>query len=402
MESQLIALALKSRDDYNIIASYSDPKRWALENQKVFSLVEDYYRRDEYAKSVDREVLNELVGSKFSNDKHVRQFRGVLDQAWSLEVSGANIREVVLEAKRQRVAEELAIAIGNGKPHDKLLDEYNSLRSLTELESEEASGIEVYTVEDMEALLSEEADESTRLPVYPRVLGERLGGGLRGSDKLTLIARPEQGKTAMILTMACGFARRGFPGVIFNNEERIDRLYIRAISNLTSLTRNEILADRSRARQMAEDSGFSNLTFVSMSPGSPRQILDKLDSLPDSKWFVVDQLRNLLVKSDNKVNQLEEAAKAIRNIGKERGLVTIDVTQAGDSASGKSVLDLGDVDSSNTGIPGACDVLLGIGANEMQAKEGIRILTPIKNKITGDHEPVVAKINPMISKYKSV
>ena len=402
METQLISLSLRSRDDYNLIIKYTNPKRWSLEGQKAIALVEDYYRRDNYATNVDREVLSELIGAKFSNDKHVDKFRTLFDEAWAMEVSGANIKEVVLASKKREVAEALALAIANGKDHDDLLEEYHELKSITELEVAEESGIEVYTMADMEALLNEEGDDTNKLPVYPRVLGERLGGGLRASDKLTLIARPEMGKTALILTMACGFARKGFPGVIFNNEEAISRLYVRAISNLTGLTRLEILANMPRARQMAEDNGFSNIIFVAMSPGSPRQIEARLDDYPDARWFVVDQLRNLLVKSDNKTNQLEEAAKSVRNIGKARGLAAIDVTQAGDSAAGKSVLDMGDVDSSNTGIPGACDVLLGVGANEMQANEGIRVLTPIKNKLSGDHEPVIARINPLLSKYKSI
>lgn len=403
MEKQTLSMALKSRIDYELIAHYLDAKRWSRESQIVWGFIQDYYARDRAANSIDRAVIGEIIAGSVHNDKHVDKFLALIDEAYGVEVSGANVREAILLAKRDELAQALAIAIANGKEHEALLEEYNNVLKQESLEDKADSGIEVFTAEDMEALLNDELDPTSRLPVYPKALGERLGGGLRGADKLTLIARPEMGKTALILTMACGFARAGFPGVIFNNEERIQRLYIRAISNMTGMTGHEVRQDVRRAREIAMERGFGNLRFVAMSPGRPKQIDAELERAEEARWFVVDQLRNLIMKSDNKVNQLEDAAKAIRDIGKARDLATIDVTQAGDSASGKSVLDMGDVDNSNTGIPGACDALLGVGANEQQMEQGIRVLTLIKNKIgEGNHESFPTRINPFISKYVSI
>ena len=403
MEKQTLSLALRSRADYELIAQHLQPKRWSRESQIVWGFIEDYYKRDRGASHVDRAVLGEIIQGSVNNDKHVDKFLAVVDEAAGIDVSGANIREAVLLAKRDELAQALAMAIANGKKHDDLLEEYNNVLNTESLEDQSDSGIEVYTAEDMEALLRDEIDPGSRLPVYPRALGDRLGGGLRGSDKLTLIARPEMGKTALILTIVCGFARAGYKGIIFNNEERIQRLYIRAISCITGLTGAEVRNDINRAMALAMERGFGNIRFVSMSPGNPRQIAAELDRMPEARWYVVDQLRNLAMKSDNKVNQLEDAARNVRDIGKARDLVVIDVTQAGDSASGKSVLDMGDVDNSNTGIPGACDVLLGVGANEQQMEQGIRVLTLIKNKVgEGNHENFPTRINPYISKYVSI
>ena len=403
METQTLSMALKSRVDYELIAHYLEPKRWSRESQIVWGFIQDYYKRDKAANHIDRAVLGEIIAGSVHNEKHVDKFLNLVDEAYGIEVSGANVREAVLIAKRDELAQALALAIANGKDHSSILDEYNSVLNQETLEDQSDSGIEVFTAEDMEALLRDEIDPASRLPVYPKALGDRLGGGLRGADKLTIIARPEMGKTALILTMACGFARAGFPGVIFNNEERIQRLYIRAISNMTGLTGLEVRNDIKRARDIAMDRGFGNLRFVAMSPGSPKQIDAELERCEDAKWAVVDQLRNLLMKSDNKVNQLEDAAKATRDIGKKRDMAMIDVTQAGDSATGKATLDMGDVDNSNTGIPGACDALLGVGANEQQMEQGIRVLTLIKNKIgEGNHESFPTRINPLISKYVSV
>ena len=166
------------------------------------------------------------------------------------------------------------------------------------------------------------------------------------------------------------------------------------------MTAAEIRANPQAAKDIAEQVGYHNIIFVSMSPGSPRQI-EALVERYKAKWFIVDQLRHLAVSSDTRTNQLEAAANAIRNIGKRYDAIAIDVTQAGDSAQGKAILDMGDVDSSNTGIPGACDVLLGIGATDQQVAQGIRVLSLSKNKIGGVHDSFPVRFNPSISKYVS-
>lgn len=400
MELQILHSALESREHYELYRQHLNPKRWSREFQIIFGYVDDYYKRDKEAQSVDRTVLEEIITNSIQNKKHVDKFVAYVNEAWGQEASTANVQEAVLAARRSEVAIELATAIVNGKDHAKILEEYNQL--LLKESLEEDSNIETYTVSDMANILTDDADRSNIVPIFPRALAERLDGGLEGSDHLILIARPEMGKTALILTIACGMARAGIQVVVFNNEERIRRLYARAISCITGLTIHEIRADRERAMALAMERGFGNIIFKSMSPGSPAQIDRELEKYPEAKAFIVDQLRNLVVKADNKTNQLEEAAKGIRNIAKARDLVAISVTQAGDSAEGKSVLGMGDVDSSNTGIPGACDILLGVGANEQQKAEGIRILTLIKNKTTGDHDSFPTRVNPMISKYVSV
>ena len=343
------------------------------------------------------------MAGNIRNDKHLDKFKAIIDQAVAMEVSGANVKEAVLLAKREELAQALAMAIANGKDHEGLLQEYTSLLAVEEVELAEDSSIQTYTSDDIEELLLADARRDGVVPIFPKALGDRLEGGMQGSDSMIVIARPEMGKTALNLTIATGAAREGHKVMVFNNEERMSRLYLRAISCISGLTSQEVRQDIYTAKEIAMDRGFGNIIFKEMTPGSPRQIKAQLErhTEHDTKLIIVDQLRNLLVKADTKTNQLEEAAKAIRNIGKELDIATISVTQAGDSAQDKSILDMGDVDSSNTGIPGACDVLLGVGANPIQKEQGIRVLTPIKNKLSGDHEPFPTRINPFISKYIS-
>lgn len=402
MENSILSSSLRSREDYELFAQHLNPKRWSREFQIVFGYITDYYKRDRDAAEVDMNVFEELIKQSVQNEKHAEKFLAYIKEAVGSDSSSANTVEAVLLAKRNELALALALAITNGKDHGDLLEEYNGVLAMDSLDDPQDSGVEVYTDADMEALLLADRDRTGVIPIYPKSLMERLDGGLTGSDHMIIIARPEAGKTALILTIACAIARAGHKVIVFNNEERISRLYVRAISCLTGLTVHDVRQDMHKAMDIARERGFKNLVFVSMSPGSPKEIERELDKHPDCKCFIVDQLRNLVVKSENKTQQLEEAAKSVRNIAKARDLVAISVTQAGDSADGKSVLGMGDVDSSNTGIPGACDVLLGVGANEQQKAEGIRIFTPIKNKITGDHEPFPTRLNPLISKYVSI
>lgn len=401
MEKHLLSVALHSRESFTLIAQHIGVKLYSREFQIIWGFISDYYKRDTNATQVDRTVLGELIGAGTVNPKHTEKFLAIVDEGYQFDTSDSNVRQVILQTKKHELGLELATAIANGKEHDQLVEQYKELLRYTSLDELTAKGVEVYDFNDIDSLMMHEVDPSTRLIVYPLALNERLEGGLRGSDHLTLFARPEMGKTAGILTMAVGFARQGRRGILFNNEERIERLYMRALSCATGMTSQEIKANPQAARDIAEQVGFNNITFIALSPGSPAQIEEYVEEL-GAEWFIVDQLRNLLIKSDSRVNQLEAAATAIRNIGKKHNAVAISVTQAGDSAEGKAILTMGDVDFSNTGIPAQCDVLLGIGGTPEQVNSNIRVFSLSKNKISGRHEDFPVRMNPYLSKYVSL
>lgn len=402
MELQILSAVFNSRESYYLIASYINPRRYSREFQLIFNFIGDYYNRDTAALAVNRELFGNLISTSVTNEKHVDRFLGIVDESLATDTSDLNVRQVILQAKQKELGQELAVAIANGKENiEALVDEYREILRYTSLDELLERGVEVYTHEDMERLLDEANDPSGRLVVYPLALNERLDGGVSGSDHIILYARPEMGKTAMVLTMAGGFARQGARGIVFNNEERISRLYIRQISNLTGLTKAEILADPRRARRIAEEQGFENIKFISLSPGTLRQVEEFVEK-EEPRWVIIDQIRNLAIKSESRTNQLETAATGIRNILKKYDISGISVTQAGDSAEGKAVLDMGDVDYSNTGIPAQADVMVGIGGTPEQVNEGIRILSLPKNKLGGDHSSFPVRVNPFISKYASI
>ena len=114
--------------------------------------------------------------------------------------------------------------------------------------------------------------------------------------------------------------------------------------------------------------------------------------------MVIDQLRNIDVDSENRTQALEKAATEARNTAKKFDIPVISVTQAGDSASGRTILSRGDIDGSNVGMPATADLMLGIGCTMEMEQRNMRVLSFPKNKISGRHEPINITIDPLLSR----
>lgn len=672
MEKLILAVMLASRESFYLIKTYINPKLYSREFQIISGFINDYYDRDNKATVVNRVIIGELITAEVINDKHVEKFLGIIDESLLTDTSEANVKQVILLAKKNEMGVELATAIANGKDHEELVDNYRDILRFSSLDEMTSEGVEVYEGGDVDDLIEHVRNRVGLLRVYPLAFNDRLDGGLSGSDHVVIYARPEMAKclalgttvlmadgstkkveaisvgekvagisgertvtgtargqapmyrisypwgdsytvnedhilslkrskveashqygdilnvsvkeyiewpegrkqrykgwksgqefsnkelimdpyllgcwigdgsthkcavttidqeilsafveaygeattvekgitysfghtdlgkqlrslgilgkksipkeyltssrtqrlallaglidtdgtntgtgylvctkeeslkdqylflarslgfhatanqkfakatncnhegayywyvyigaeaygevpvrldrkkgkqsdnpkrkglqfgikveavgegkyagftldgdhlflledftvthnTALILTMACGFAKQGARGIVFNNEERIERLRMRALCCCTGMTKIEILADPQRAKALAEENGYHNIIFISLSPGTLGQIDSFVDKYQPA-WIVVDQIRNLAMKSENRTNQLEAAATGVRNIGKKYNVITISVTQAGDSAEGKAVLEMGDVDNSN-------------------------------------------------------
>ena len=207
--------------------------------------------------------------------------------------------------------------------------------------------------------------------------------------------------SAFVINASCGFARQEKGVLYVINEDRPQDIILRHISNLSGMNKHEIRESPKRAQDLAYVRGWGNVIVASMAPGSPddvRRLIEK----HDPACVIADQLRNFKVRAENRTNQLEMAATEMRNIAKEADVVMLSVTQAGDSASNKLVLEQGDVDSSNTGIPAQADVMVGIGMDATTEAEGVRIVSLPKNKVGGIHDSFPVRINPQLSRYISV
>lgn len=401
MERQLLAAALKSRSSFEKISEYITLTRYERPFQIVWEMVTNYYEWDANAQTVQPDLLIARIKETVRNDKHVRAFTELVEEAAALDVSEANVEQVVLEAKRTEYADELALALTNGKPTQDLLEKYASLQEMTSLEELAELGTDEFDVDSLGSILEEAGDGTGRLVLYPRAINDRLDGGVAGGHHIVVYARPETGKTALCISIAAGFARQGAPGLYFGNEDRPQDLMLRTIYNLTGLTRQQVLSDMGGAQAAAIEAGIGNIRMISMAPGTPKQIEAYIKKY-QPRWIIVDQLRNVSVKSDGRVNQLEAAATAMRNIAKKYNIIVVSVTQAGDSASNKEVLDMGDVDFSNTGIPAQADLMIGMGVTPALEAQGVRMISLPKNKIGGDHSHFLVRLNQFLSRVTSM
>lgn len=402
MERELLACALHSRQDYEQIAQYipAKSKSYSPEFQAIYGKISEWYDRDSAAQSVAADVLSEQMASTIRSEKALARLSSLISDAAGVSVP--NVMDVVLAAKRQEVGDKLAAALVSGEQSEKideLLEQYNELKSATSLDA--ADDDDVMIDVDLTTLLTQEYDPTNVIELYPKSLNDRLDGGAKKGHHVTVFARPNIGKTAFTVNTGSGVARQGKRVMHLINEDRKEDVYLRYVCNLSGMDKHSVRDNPSLAQQKAGQVGLSNVIVIAIKPGTPEQIKRLIQKYqPDV--VIVDQLRNLQVKADSRVNQLESAATAMRNIGKQENVLMISVTQAGDSARDKLVLDDGDIDFSNTGIPAQADLLIGIGCNEEYKSLGQRILNLIKNKIGAIEEHFPVKIVETLSRYVSI
>lgn len=406
MELPLLAASLRSRQDFELIKSYVNVRAatYSKPFQIIMKKVEEYYKRDSSVGAVDHNILLAQVAESIRNPKHVQKFTDLVAEALGTVSSDVNVRAAVLMAKQQEVGDKLAQALAMDSTAarvDVLLEELKHLRSLTTLDELEDDGVIAYANIDLADLIAREFDPSHIIRVYPSSLSDRLDGGAKKGHHLLVFAPVEAGKTAFCINASCGFLRQNLRVLYLINEDRPQDIIVRHISNLSGMTKAQIRDNPARAQELANKNGFGNLVVVEISPGTPAQIEDAVDKYqPDV--IILDQLRNMKMPAENRTNQLDAAARAVRDITKHCNVLGFSVTQAADSASGKLVLDTGDVDSSNVGIPAQADVMIGIGVDATLEAEGLRQLSLPKNKISGRHENWPVRIQPQLSRYQTV
>jgi hypothetical protein len=386
---------MRSRVAYSDIAGSGVPDGFDETVKPVWDAIVGFYERDARARCVDPELVQEAVRRGHLNPKRGTQAAEVVRELWDEEVSVENVRAHIVDTLKERAGMALASAIAGRKPEPEIaeaLEQFQSVLAVPEPVEEEDTG--------WAGILRKESDPRSRMLVSPRVLNQHIRGGVLPGHNVTIFGRPESGKTALAITMACGFARRGHKVLYVGNEDPIQALMVRAISNLTDKTADELAEDPAQYERLALEKGAANLVFKSTAPGTMREV-EALVKLHKPAVLFVDQLRNITgTKAGSYTELLDKNAQGVRALGKKYGMATVSITQAGDSASGKAILDMGDVDSSNTGIPGAADLMIGVGVTDALDMAGQRMLSLPKNKLGVVKAQVVVHIDPFRSKMK--
>lgn len=374
IEAQVLAAGLHTRDVLPSLLTCSMNTKDAV-TRIIMREAYEYLARDSQAARIDPDMLRSLCATKLAPNQ-LQRFDDLLSTARSL--SAPNAIELDAHLRRNKWADDLLDALGRG------VRDWDKIEALS-LEMPRAKA----ELSPVTFDLLEQESSAGRLMTGIPVLDEHLGDGFGPGHTALVFARPEMGKSLFAINLARGFAEQGARGIYFENEEPEADTRARILCSIAGVTQSQLRLLGSKARERAQ-SVANNIYVHQLTPGTLGEI-EALSSGYD--WIVVNQLRNLSYKDSNRVVALEELAKGMRSIAARNRLVVVSVTQAGDSAEGKRVLGMGDVDFSNTGIPAAQDVMFGIGADKDLLESGHRCVSLPKNKRGGVQCNVLVKVD---------
>ena len=364
----------------------------------VAELIKSYYDTDTGATKVDRAVLSERAKEKFSNPKQSEAVRVYVDSLDD-DISIPNLLQDITDFKQQAIGDELAMAIANKSDKREIFDLITKYQDAGLEVSDDDE--KVYNSFSVEKLVTKSFASDNLVKLLPKALNDRCDGGARPGHHILVYARPEIGKTLFVINLTAGFLVQNLKVLYVGNEDPATDLLIRVVARLSKMSKQQILEEPAKAEERAKAKGYDNLVIASLSPGNFFDIR-KLVEQHKPNVVILDQLRNIDVKSDSRVQGLEKAATEARNLGKKYGVVVVSVTQAGESAEGKAVLGRDDIDFSKTGIPAQVDLMIGIGADMSMEKHGIRTVSLPKNKLSGNHDYFSISINPSIGTVETI
>lgn len=390
MEREIIRACLKDRRAYNAVSNSGYVSEFSPRIRKVYEALEEFYGRDADVKQANEDlILNSLIDKA---PKYEDSWKQIIEGAVTDDtLSAINYTHFINKAQLNVVEEKLAAALAMHAPYEHvsdLLREYSTLQNVNEKEDSGTTIFNDVAIED----IMEKVSEENKVSFSPPGLATHLGGGAVFPCHIVVFARPDAGKTTFCLAQIPTFTQAKRRVLYYGNEDPPAFILMRTLQAYCGVSLDKIKKEPRKAQEVANALGYKDVFFAFSDSGSPADLEYKIkDTKPDIVF--VDQLRNLTVKSDSRVLQLEQAARDVRSLTKRYGTITFSITQAGDSAEGKLVLDMGDVDFSNTGIQGTADLMIGIGVNDQHRAAGQRVCSFPKNKLNGNRDPYVITMN---------
>ena len=382
MDRPILWAAIESRDAWERVKDHVKGKELGAQVQFWWNLVSEYYGRDTSAKSVTLEVLREIGEARIKNPKHKDALMGIVEAAD--KVSAPNVVTAVLELKRYNAVAEFAGAAMSGAPESgKMLEKLNELWQLDTI------GKETVTYAAPIDALFDRVGSENRIPVLPRLLNDKIAGGVLPGHHVVVFGRTEVGKSCFSVNWAAGMLRQKQRVLYIGNEDEISGLKKRLIGRVLKRTSAEIDRDRDSARRAWTETGYEScLSMVHLHEGGIGTIRREMQKFEPTA-VILDQIRGLSGPEDGLTQRIEHNAIRFRNLLSEHNCVGLSVAQAGDRSTGHNQeppiwLGTGDVDSSRVGLAATADLMLGIGANNEMLKLGQRAISICKNKLSSE------------------
>lgn len=396
LDAQILATVIQDRASYDRIKDYIKPKDFSPAVAFWWEVVVEYYGRDADASTAEAGVIRAIGERRITNAKHAAPILATFD-ALPVDVSTNNIVNYVLDLRRYNCAAEFAshAMSGDRNKADKLFEELGRVWEQTELNPKS----ELEYAKDWKEL-DTVVGSHNRIPIGPKSLDARIGGGVLPGHHVLVFGRTEVGKSCFAINAAANFIRHGKRVLYVGNEDEINILKARLRLNLLNRTQQWIDSHPIKASRLLGESSGDRLTMVKVTPGSISEVEDLVVKHTPSV-LIVDQIRNLSGPEDGMTQRMEGNAIRFRSLLGRNHLVGISITQAGDrsmshNADSPIYLTTGDVDSSRVGLPGTVDLMLGIGGNRDMIAKGMRMLSLCKNKLmsgAASREPLIVKFD---------
>jgi len=371
-------------------------KDFSPETSYITTKVREYYTSDPAAEYVDVDLLCAAITRELPSAKRSERICTVL-KSLPKDVSCINVLKELVSVKKNSLGVKIAGFLSTGRVQDeeldKLLDEFRLLGA----DAIEVKESETFVSVSVKDILHKHFTKEACIELWPEALNNAVEGQCKPGHHILVFAPTEMGKTLIVINMVAGFVAQKKKVLYIGNEDPAPDLYMRFMTRMTRMNKYEIQKDPDKAQRLLDERNYGLLVLKPLAPGNFFEIRKLVDEhKPDI--VILDQLRNLDVRSEGRTQQLEKAATEARNLAKSRRVLVVSVTQAGDSASGKAVLGRGDVDSSNVGIPGQVDLMIGIGATSEQEPMNLRTISLPKNKMSGNHNPFNIEVDPLTSR----
>lgn len=294
----------------------------------------------------------------------------------------------------------LGIAISEGRP-----EAFDRLKKLLESVSDgfKPDDFGELVTDDILALLAITGNEN-RWKFNISTIANRVYGPGPG-DFMIVLARPETGKTAFVVSLAAspgGFVEQGAKVLYLGNEEDPSRTKLRAVMAYTGMTLDEIKAEPENA--VVEYGKIApNLLMKGIHDWDNLKIEAFIDEYnPDI--VIIDQLDkvNYVTSTDKIVEKLGEIYIWFRQLAVKKKFAAIGLSQASVDAEGKTIVTPDMAENSKTRKFAEGDLVMGLGKfpdPQDGSPNPLRFVTIGKNKINGWHGTEICKLEGEISRY---
>ncbi len=382
-ENKLLACLIKSRQAYETILPFLEESQvFTPFGREVMAQIDTFYSVDPEAEHIDVELVKQNLTKKNpKKDFLIEEYFAGLPT----DVSVKNVLKMYEDLYKDSLRSELILHLNN-KDDSKTNEIVERLQTFTA----EAQDESIYHATPI-AELNKHFTGLNLIPIYPTYLNNLLGGGVPRQSQICIFARPDVGKSTVSINMAVGMAEKGFKVLYIGNEDPAPKMVMRILSRFLRKPESEF-RNNPDLDKVALERGYGNIFFKEMHPGNYSELRTDIEKYrPDA--VVIDQIRNMDFKPDSMTINLEEAVIATRNLAKEFNLVMIVVTQAGDSATNKIMLEMNDVEWSKTGVPAQMDLMIGVGQTPELKDRGLVMLSFPKNKLCAPIKPISANID---------